>query len=94
MKKLVCLGDPTSHGGEVITATSTFSFHGRKAAIVGDLVSCPLFYDEARTRPHGINPIIEGGEGFTDEGRPLVVGGCRTQCGCFVIAQELGVTIL
>jgi uncharacterized Zn-binding protein involved in type VI secretion len=93
MKKPVCLGDPTSHGGEIITASSTYSFNDRKAALVNDLVSCPRFYDEARTQPHGINAIIEGDEAFTDEGRQLVVGGCRAHCGCIVIAQEPGVTI-
>jgi uncharacterized Zn-binding protein involved in type VI secretion len=85
MKKPVCLNDPTSHGGKVITASSSYSFEGgRKAALKDDLVSCPI---------HGNNPIIETGEGFTDEGRPLVVDGCRTQCGSIVIAQDPGVTI-
>ena len=85
MNEPVCLGNATSHGGEVITASSSFSLAGgRKAAVVGDLVSCPT---------HGDNPIIEGGEGVTDEGRPLVVGGCRTRCGSVVIAQPSGMTI-
>jgi uncharacterized Zn-binding protein involved in type VI secretion len=85
MKEPVCLGDLTSHGGIVITASSSFSLAGgRKAAIVGDLVSCP---------EHGDNPIIEGGTGVTDEGRPLVVGGCRTRCGSVVIARAPGMTI-
>lgn len=83
-KNLVFLGDRTSHDGKVITATSTISYDGRKAAVVGDLVSCPR---------HGDNPIIEGGEGFKDEGRQLVVDGCRTRCGCVVIAGECGMSL-
>jgi len=85
MKQPVCLGDDTSHGGNVKTASSSFSLNGgRKAALVGDLVSCPL---------HSDNPIVEGGKGFSDLGRPLAVGGCRTQCGSVLIASNPGVTI-
>ncbi|WP_277034549.1 PAAR domain-containing protein [Caballeronia mineralivorans] len=68
----------------LVARHSTFSFDGRKAAVLHNLVSCP---------EHGDNPITEAGEGFTDEGRPLVVDRCRTQCGSFVIAQDSGVTI-
>jgi uncharacterized Zn-binding protein involved in type VI secretion len=84
MRNPVCLGDATSHGGKVITASSTYTFDGRKPAVPGDMVSCP---------EHGDNPIMEGGEGFTDEGRPLVVDRCRTRCGSYVIAQNSGVSI-
>lgn len=84
MKKPICLGDATSHGGKVITASSSFTFDGRKAAVLHDTVSCPK---------HGDNAIIEAGEGFSDEGRPLVVDGCRTQCGAHVIAQDCSVSI-
>ncbi|AIY43092.1 hypothetical protein LT85_3934 [Collimonas arenae] len=61
--------------------------------MVDDLVSCPLFYDEARTKPHGINRIIEGIEGYTDNGRKMVVNGCHSECGCVVISQSPGMTI-
>jgi uncharacterized Zn-binding protein involved in type VI secretion len=84
MKKPICKGDETSHGGVVISASSSFNLNGRKAAVKGDLVSCP---------EHGDNAIIEDAPGFTDHGRRLVVDGCRTQCGSVVMAKNPGVTI-
>ena len=48
MPGIVCLGDATTHGGKVITATSTLFINGIQVALVGDLVSCPK---------HGVNPI-------------------------------------
>ncbi|SAL60725.1 PAAR domain-containing protein [Caballeronia humi] len=81
----VCIGDSTTHGGKVIEATSTFSLDGKKVALEGDLVSCP---------EHGTNPIIEGGSGYIENGRALVVHHCRTQCGSLVIARNnVGMTI-
>jgi uncharacterized Zn-binding protein involved in type VI secretion len=84
MKKSACLGDPTSHGGKIITASSSYVLNGRKAAVLDDLVSCPI---------HGDNPLVEAGEGFTDEGRPLVASGCRSRCGAVVLPGDTGVTI-
>ncbi len=83
MKNPVCLGDATSHGGKVITASSTFDLEGRPAALLYDLVSCP---------EHGDNPIIEAGDDLFDGGRPGVVDRCRTQCGSYVIAGSSGVS--
>ncbi|MGL3160392.1 PAAR domain-containing protein, partial [Klebsiella pneumoniae] len=48
MSGLVCLGDATTHGGKVITASSTMFINGVQVALVGDLVSFPK---------HGVNPI-------------------------------------
>jgi uncharacterized Zn-binding protein involved in type VI secretion len=84
MKKPACEGDSTSHGGKIITASSSYLFNGRKAAVLHDLVSCPM---------HGNNPIVDAGEGFTDNGRPLVVTGCRSRCGAIVLPGDPGVTI-
>ncbi|WP_081768621.1 PAAR domain-containing protein [Herbaspirillum sp. RV1423] len=77
-KKIVCLGDPTNRGGKVISASSSFILHGRRAALVNDDVSCP---------EHGNNKIVEGIEGFSENGRLLVVHGCRCACGCVVHAS-------
>jgi uncharacterized Zn-binding protein involved in type VI secretion len=84
MKPPVCLGDATTHGGNVIRVSSTLDFNGRKAALLHDIVSCPI---------HGNNPIIEHGDGFTDNGVPVALDRCRTQCGSEVIASGCGVTI-
>jgi uncharacterized Zn-binding protein involved in type VI secretion len=81
MKNPVCIGDDTSHGGKVKSASATFVVDGRRVALVGDIVSCPA---------HGDNPITEGGDGYTENGRKLVVHGCRSQCGSVILATSSG----
>ncbi|MDO1509198.1 MULTISPECIES: PAAR domain-containing protein [unclassified Neisseria] len=79
MKGIVRLGDPTTHGGQVIQASSKMMVHGRPAALVGDLISCP--------HPgHGTNPIIEGSSTMFFEGRAVAIDGCACACGCTLIS--------
>ncbi|EOW1017725.1 PAAR domain-containing protein, partial [Enterobacter kobei] len=52
-KGFVLLGDKTTHGGEVISASSTMTVNGNKVALVGDEIFCPV-------EGHGVNAIIEG----------------------------------
>jgi uncharacterized Zn-binding protein involved in type VI secretion len=43
MRKVIRLGDPTSHGGKVISARGTnFKVGGIPVACVGDACSCPI----------------------------------------------------
>ncbi|EMO0474645.1 PAAR domain-containing protein [Pluralibacter gergoviae] len=77
---VVLLGDKTSHGGKVISASSSITVDGKKVALVGDLVSCPI-------GGHGSNPIVEGAPHRTFNGRAVVVDGCKCQCGCTVISS-------
>ncbi|WP_081609206.1 PAAR domain-containing protein [Pseudomonas sp. CBZ-4] len=77
---LVLLGDKTTHGGEVISASSTTIVNGKRAALVGDEVRCPL-------PGHGVNRIVEGCPDWSEEGRAMVVNGCRSECGCQVISS-------
>lgn len=43
MRKVIRLGDPTSHGGKVIsTRTGNFKVGGIPVACVGDSCSCPI----------------------------------------------------
>ncbi|EKT56156.1 PAAR domain-containing protein [Providencia burhodogranariea] len=79
-KNIVLLGDSTSHGGTVITATSDVIINGKRAAKVGDMVSCPK-------KGHGNNAIIEGSSDFTCKGIQIAVDGCRTECGCYLISS-------
>jgi uncharacterized Zn-binding protein involved in type VI secretion len=76
----VLLGDKTSHDGEVISASSTTIVHGKPVALVGDEVSCPV-------PGHGVNAIVEGSPDCSEDGRALVVNGCRSECGCRVISS-------
>jgi uncharacterized Zn-binding protein involved in type VI secretion len=79
-KGFVLLGDKTTHGGSVISASSTMIVHGTKVALIGDKVSCPV-------EGHGTNPIIEGSSEWSSDGKAIVVDGCRCQCGCLVISS-------
>lgn len=76
----VLSGDKTTHGGEVISASSTTIVNGKPVALVGDEVSCPI-------PGHGVNPIVEGTAHWSENGRAMVVDGCRSQCGCQVISS-------
>jgi len=53
MKNVIRLGDATSHGGKVISASAAhFKVHGIPVACVGDTCSCPLpGIPVARSRP-------------------------------------------
>lgn len=83
---LVLLGDKTSHGGKVISASSNITVDGKKAALVGDMVSCPV-------EGHGTNRIIEGAPNRTFNGRAVAVDGCKSQCGCTVISSAQNSTV-
>lgn len=79
-KGLVVLGDKTSHGGKVLSASSNITVDGKTVAVVGDMVNCPMI-------GHGTNPIVEGMSQRTCAGRAVVVDGCRCACGCQVISS-------
>ena len=62
MIDLIRLGDANDHGGEVITASDTMRYGGRRVARRGDQVTCPLHPD--------VNPnvILEGDANIKDAG--------------------------
>lgn len=79
-KGFVLLGDKTTHGGTVISATSTMVVNGKAVALIGDKVSCPV-------PGHGTSQIVEGSPEWSSDGKAVVVDGCRCQCGCQVISS-------
>lgn len=81
MPGIVCLGDITTHGGKVVTASSTMFINGVQVALVGDMVSCPV-------PGHRINKIIEGALTEMEEGVCVVVDNCLCACGCKVISSH------
>lgn len=87
MKKgVVVIGDKTTNGGEVISASSKYTINGKPAALVGDKVSCPI-------PGHGTNQIVEGSPSRTCGGLAVVVDGCKSQCGCQVISSVTNSTV-
>ena len=78
-KFAVVLGDNTSHGGKVISASSSFEIEGKNAALLNDSVSCP---------EHGNNRITECDiSAYEENGKGIVLHGCKTECGSVVIAS-------
>lgn len=81
MIDIIRLGDPTDHGGKVITASKTMRFDGRFVARKGDEVSCPK---HPEVKP---NLILEGDNSMTDDGVPIARQGYRATCGCRLISS-------
>lgn len=65
-KGFVLLGDETTHGGKVISTSSTMIVNGKNVALIGDMVSCPIPF-------HGPNPIVEGSLEWSSDGKAIVV---------------------
>lgn len=82
-RDIVRLGDKTTHGGVVITASPIHTLRGIGIARVGDMVACPV-------PGHGTNPIVEGCPVFTIGGRSVALHGHKTACGCSLIASLTG----
>ncbi len=78
--QVVRLGDKTSHGGEVITASVTHTIAGISIARVGDQVTCPI-------TGHGANKIIGGAMTYEIGGRMVALHGHKCECGCTLIAS-------
>ncbi|AIY42075.1 hypothetical protein LT85_2917 [Collimonas arenae] len=77
---IIRLGDKTTHGGVVISASSIHTIRGLGIARVGDMVTCPQ-------SGHGTNPIVEGSPTFTIDGRQVALHGHHTACGCALISS-------
>jgi uncharacterized Zn-binding protein involved in type VI secretion len=84
VKKLAYEGDATSHGGKILTGSDCIKVKGRRAARIGDKVSCPI---------HGDNEIVEGSGRMKDGTRPLSRNGDHTRCGAVLIASSGGAQV-
>ncbi len=75
----VRLGDSTSHGGKVITATSRYILHGVPIAKAGDMTHCP--------RCKGAFAILPTPGASTDDGVTIAVDGTLTACRATLISS-------
>lgn len=82
---IIRLGDLTSHGGKVVSASNTHFIGGIGIARVGDMVLCPI-------GGHGVNPIIEGAPTYVIGGRMVALHGHRSACGCTLISSVAAAT--
>ena len=79
MTRVIRLGDPTSHGGTVVSASPTTIINGKQVARLGDAVTCP--------RPgHGNVVIVEGDPAWLVDGLPVALEGHKTSCGATLIS--------
>lgn len=80
MRRVIRLGDPTSHGGEVVSAAGNYSIMGKGVARVGDSCTCPK-------RGHNNCTIAEGDPNWTIDGRAVALEGHKTTCGAELISS-------
>lgn len=81
MRRVIRLGDPTTHGGVVISGSPTCEVLGRPVARLGDSVACPL-------TGHALAVIVEGDPDWLVDGRPVALEGHLTSCGAALIATQ------
>ncbi|WP_440216298.1 PAAR domain-containing protein [Chromobacterium piscinae] len=79
MKHVIRLGDPTDHGGQVTSASSTTSMFGKAVALIGDSVSCPR-------QGHTNCVIVEGDPSWTIGGKAVALEGGAVSCGAKLIS--------
>lgn len=84
-KHVIRLGDPTTHGGTVVSASSTYEMFGKQVACLGDKVTCPV-------PGHGVCTIVEGDPIWTIDGRHVALEGHKTSCGASLISTLPNVT--
>lgn len=72
MRRVIRLGDPHTHGGNVITAAPNTEINGKRVARRGDKAVCPK-------KGHGVVTIVEGDPSWSVEGH-------KCSCGCALIS--------
>ncbi len=79
-RKIIVVGDPTDHGGQVISGSPTQQINGKAIARLGDQVDCPQ-------KGHGVNAIVEGDASMLINGIPVALDGHKTACGCRLVGS-------
>ncbi|WP_420210887.1 PAAR domain-containing protein [Burkholderia aenigmatica] len=82
-RPLIVLGDTSSHGGAVQTATTGLTANGIPVAGHGDTLQCPI---------HGPVSLQASGGGMQSNGKAPVRDGDTATCGATLIASRTGVT--
>lgn len=76
MKQIVRLGDPSDHGGKMITATARFKCNSIVVCVDGDIHTCPV---------HGQTSVTGTGSFKSNEKRIIKVG---DQAGCGAVITQ------
>ena len=77
MAQIVRLGDTSSHGGTMISASGKFKVNGKIVCINGDMHSCPIPY-------HGITAVISTTT-LNSNGQPVTRTGDSVGCGAVLV---------
>jgi uncharacterized Zn-binding protein involved in type VI secretion len=80
MRKVIRLGDDTSHGGKVVSASSHVTVGGKPVARLGDKCTCPK-------RGHNNCVIVEGDAAWTIDGIPVALEGHKISCGAVLVSS-------
>ena len=81
-RAVIRLGDQTSHGGKVVSASARMTIDGIPVALWGDHCSCPI-------NGHNNCVICEGEPAALFDGIPVALEGHKTSCGATLIASQL-----
>jgi uncharacterized Zn-binding protein involved in type VI secretion len=84
--RIIVVGDPTDHGGTVISGSPLHDVDGKPIPRLGDQVECPQHYPGGK--PHGGNKIITAHPTLSVGGIPVAVEDCITECGCKLIGTR------
>lgn len=79
------MGDPTSHGGQVLEGSQFDICHNKPIAFIGHQTYCP--------KCKGNFPIIEGALTTPFYGKGVALAGMRTACGAVLIATQFTDTV-
>jgi len=78
-RKIARLGDPSSHGGTIITSSASKTLvEGIPPSLDGDLHSCPI-------EDHGVTPIKAITTKTYVEGKLVLSDGAIAGCGAIII---------
>ncbi|AOF52401.1 hypothetical protein BKG91_10010 [Rodentibacter caecimuris] len=79
-RRVIVIGDKTTHGGTVLQGSQTMTAGGKAIARQGDLVACP--------KCKGNFPIVEGSSKMSANGRAVALERMKTACGAELIASQ------
>lgn len=77
-EEVIVLGDKTTHGGKVITASGNFFYKGKRVARVGDKVTCP--------RCKGAHKIVQGARTSSEQFHQVARHGDQVTCGASLLS--------
>lgn len=76
---VIRLGDKTSHGGEVVSASDSYTVLGKAVALEGDMATCPKCKGK-----HAIKPVDSTRK---HHGKQVAYDGDPTDCGATLISS-------